>query len=70
MNNDNTVQAFGKMLIKYLPDLRGITTYPDGARSGQPLNPVSYRTAAKHLGEVFLEAGDICDITRGGSCGT
>lgn len=69
-NNDSKVQEFGNMLIKYLPKLRGITCYPDGARGGQPLNPVSYKTASKHVGQIFVEAADICDITKGGSCGT
>jgi ribonucleoside-diphosphate reductase alpha chain len=68
-NNDGTVQKFGRLLIKYLPSLRGITCYPDGARGGQPLTPVSYRTAIKHVGEVFIESTDVCDLTRGGSCG-
>lgn len=68
-NNEGNMQAFGKMLMKYLPNLRGITTYPDGARGGQPLSTVQYRTAMKHLGEVFYEQGDMCDITKGGSCG-
>ncbi len=70
LNNDSRVQDFGKMLIKYLPQLRGITVYPDGARGGQPLNPVKLSTALKHTGEIFVEAADICDITKsGGSCG-
>jgi ribonucleoside-diphosphate reductase alpha chain len=70
-NNKDTVQRFGKLLIKYLPQLRGVTTYPDGARSGQPLNPVSWHTAMKHLGEVVIESGDICTISgKGGSCGS
>ena len=68
-NNSNTVQKFGAMLMKYLPDLRGITCYPDGARGGQPLTPVKYTTAAKHIGEVFYETVDVCDITKAGSCG-
>lgn len=68
-NNEDTVQDFGKMLIKYLPRLRGITCYPDGARSGQPLTPVKYHTAIKHAGEVFYESGNVCDITKGGGCG-
>ena len=68
-NNDNTVQKFGKMLIKYLPELRGITCYPDGARGGQPLSPVKYSTASKHIGEVFYETVDVCDLKGGGSCG-
>ena len=69
-NNQDTVRTFGKMLMKYLPQLRGLTTYPDGSRSGQPLSTVSYKTANKHLGEIFEETGDICSITKGGTCGS
>jgi ribonucleoside-diphosphate reductase alpha chain len=68
-NNSDKVQPFGKMLLDYLPALRGITCYPDGARGGQPLTTVSYKTAAKHVGEIFVESTDVCDLTRGGSCG-
>jgi ribonucleoside-diphosphate reductase alpha chain len=69
LNNDNRVLAFGDMLMKYLPKLRGVTVYPDGARASQPLSTVKYQTAIKHLGEVFVEQADVCDITKGGSCG-
>lgn len=69
-NNRDTVQAFGKKLIKYLPQLRGVTCYPDGARGGQPLSPVKYATAVKHVGQTFVEATDICELTKGGSCGS
>ena len=68
-NNDDTVKNFGTILMKYLPRLRGVTCYPDGARGGQPLTPVKYTTAMKHVGEVFIEQADVCDITKGGSCG-
>lgn len=68
-NNEGTVQEFGTMLMRYLPQLRGITTYPDGARGGQPLTSVKYQTAIKHTGQVFVEGTDVCDISRGGSCG-
>lgn len=75
-NNDSTVRPFGEMLMKYLPRLRGITCYPDGARGGQPMQAVRYKTAAKHLGkemvegdDVVFETADVCDITRGASCG-
>jgi ribonucleoside-diphosphate reductase alpha chain len=57
------------MLMKHLPQLRGMTVYPDGARGGQPLSPVKYATAISHVGKVFLEQADVCDITKGGSCG-
>jgi ribonucleoside-diphosphate reductase alpha chain len=71
LNNESTVQKFGKILIKYLPQLRGVTTYPDGARGGQPLTPVKWSTAIKHVGEVFVEATDLCEISgKGGSCGS
>jgi len=69
LNNDNKVVDFGNLLIKYLPELRGVTCYPDGARGGQPLVPVKYSTAIKHVGEIFVESTDICDITKAGSCG-
>jgi len=72
-NNDSGVREFGEMLMKYLPDLRGVTCYPDGARGGQPLTPVRYSTAVRHIGvemsEVVVEQADVCDITKGGSCG-
>jgi ribonucleoside-diphosphate reductase alpha chain len=71
LNNQDTVQRFGKLFLKYLPQMRGLTTYPDGARNGQPLNPVKYHTAIKHIGEVFVEQADICEISgKGGSCGS
>jgi ribonucleoside-diphosphate reductase alpha chain len=70
-NNKETVQKLGSLFLKYLPDLRGLTCYPDGARGGQPLTPVKYATAMKHLGEVFEESVDVCDVTgRGGTCGS
>jgi ribonucleoside-diphosphate reductase alpha chain len=69
LNNEGTVKTVGKKLMKYLPLLRGVTFYPDGARSGQPLSPVTYQTAMKHEGEVIYEQGDVCDI-KGGSCGS
>lgn len=67
-NNDSKVKHYGDILIKYLPKLRGITCYPDGGRKGQPLVPISYREAQKHVGKVFIEQGDICDISKGGVC--
>lgn len=70
-NNEATLQSFSDMLFDYLPVLRGITAYPDGGRSGQPLVPVEYSTAVGKTGQVFLEQADLCDITgKGGSCGS
>lgn len=69
-NNEELVKPFGEMLLKYLPGLRGITCYPDGARGGQPLTRVKYSTAMKYKDEIFVEAMDICDLSKGGTCGS
>lgn len=68
-NNEHTVRPFGEMLLKYLPHLRGITIYPDGARSGQPLNRVSYAEASANQGQTFVEGSDTCNLTKGAGCG-
>lgn len=73
-NNEDTVDPFIKELAKYANRLRGFTVYPDGARGGQPLVPVSYAEAKARLGVAFVEAQethDVCAISgRGGSCGS
>ena len=66
-NNEATVQPFADMLLKYLPKLRGVTCYPDGARGGQPITAVSYEEAVANSGEIRQE--DICDLSKGGTCG-
>lgn len=69
-NNEDTVQDFGNMLMKYLPNLRGVTVYPDGARGGQPLTPVPYAEAVGQEGiEIIESAADICSLTGKGTCG-
>jgi ribonucleoside-diphosphate reductase alpha chain len=68
LNNESKVREFGEMLLKYLPRLRGITCYPDGSRGGQPLVPVKYEDAVQHVGQVFYEQADVCDLTKAGSC--
>jgi ribonucleoside-diphosphate reductase alpha chain len=52
-HENGNVEKFGNVLIQYLPKLRGITVYPDGARGGQPLTPIDFSTAIKHKGVVF-----------------
>lgn len=59
-------QDFGKMLYKYLPKLRGVTVYPDGARGGQPIVAVPYHVAADQEGVVFEESEERC---VSGACG-
>jgi len=69
LNNQHTIRPFGSMLMRYLPQLRGITCYPDGGRTGQPLTPVPYEEALAHEGAELLEESiDVCNLRGGGSC--
>ena len=64
-NNEKHVQEFANILAKYAPRLRGLTTYPDSSRGGQPLTEIPYSEAIKHKGAIF-EENDAC---LGGVCG-
>jgi ribonucleoside-diphosphate reductase alpha chain len=65
-NNEDTTRILADTLYKYCTRLRGITTYPDGARGGQPITPVEYATAAGKRGVIFDETEERCS---GGVCG-
>lgn len=52
-----THKEFGDMLYKYLPSLRGVTAYPDGARGGQPLTVVPFSEADGWEGYEYAEIG-------------
>lgn len=52
------IKEFGTMLLGYLPKLRGMTVYPDGARAGQPLTPVPYAEAVEWEGVEFEDVGN------------
>lgn len=61
-------EKLGGILIKYLPRVRGITMYPDGARGGQPLVPVGYEEARdkenieiEEMGEIACPSG-VCGV--------
>lgn len=69
-NNEDKVTEFASTLAKYAPNLRGFTAYPNGSRGGQPLTAVPYEEAIKHRGVVYDEIIDVCDITKGGFCGS
>jgi len=65
--SDKAEQAdFGRTLLEYLPKMRGVTVYPDGARGGQPLSPVPVDYALENSGVRFEESEERC---VGGACG-
>lgn len=53
------------MLMGYLPELRGITVYPDGARAGQPRKPCDLAWALENEGTKFEANLETC---AGGVC--
>lgn len=59
---------FGNILMEHLPNLRGVTVYPNGARAGQPLNAVSYKEASDWEGFEYEEVG-LENACVGGVCG-
>lgn len=61
-------EEFGNILMRYLPHLRGITVYPDGARGGQPLTVVPYAEAKDWAGVEIEEVGNE-EACVGGVCG-
>lgn len=69
-NNESYVSEFAQKLAKYAPRLRGFTCYPDGSRGGQPLTSVPYEEAIAHKDAIYDEVVDICDLTKGGVCGS
>jgi ribonucleoside-diphosphate reductase alpha chain len=66
ISDEGDQQEFGEMLMKYLPQLRGITCYPDGSRGGQPLTSVPLEYALDKTGVRFEENEERC---VGGACG-
>jgi ribonucleoside-diphosphate reductase alpha chain len=65
--DEEEIEQFKETLLPHLPNLRGITCYPDGARGGQPLVPSTYEEAVKHRGVVFED--DVDNSCRNGVCG-
>jgi ribonucleoside-diphosphate reductase alpha chain len=59
-------QTFGETLYRYLPQLRGITVYPNGARAGQPITPVPLEEALAANNLSFEDEADRC---ASGVCG-
>jgi ribonucleoside-diphosphate reductase alpha chain len=63
-----TPEEFGKILMAYLPSLRGVTVYPDGARGGQPLSKVPLVEALEWEGLEIEEVGN-SQACVSGACG-
>lgn len=68
ITDQDEIRDFGEMLLEYLPRLRGMTCYPDGARAGQPLTASTYSEAIKQVGVTLEEdreaqcASGVCGV--------
>lgn len=55
------------LYMEYLPELKGVTVYPEGSREDQPLTPLTVEQAREHIGasagaaEASCRSG-VCDI--------
>lgn len=65
ITDEKEQEKFRNILMKYLPHLRGITCYPNGARGGQPLSVVPYGEAVEQQGVRYMESEETC---VGGVC--
>lgn len=61
------LKVMGDTLMEYLPQLRGITFYPDGARAGQPRTPVDLSWALQQSNVVLDSEQEVCGLN--GACG-
>jgi ribonucleoside-diphosphate reductase alpha chain len=59
-NNESTVAANARTLMRYAKRLRGFTCYPDGSRGGQPLTRVPLDEALAQEGKVFEDTEQQC----------
>jgi ribonucleoside-diphosphate reductase alpha chain len=59
------VATFGETLLNFLPYLRGVTAYPNGARAGQPIKAVPLVEALR--GPLVIDVNE--ETCVGGICG-
>ena len=67
-NNEDRIDEMARAIAKYGPFLRGLTSYPDGSRGGQPLVSVPYDEAMSGgVGVAYEENSD--NACKSGVCG-
>ena len=63
-------EELSDIIMEYLPELKGLTIYPEGSRENQPLTPLSLDDAIKYLkdGKESKTEATSKDSCKGGSC--
>lgn len=62
-----STEELSELYMEYLPELKGITVYPEGSRENQPLTPLSNDDAWMHASEALVGTSGI-DSCKNGSC--
>jgi ribonucleoside-diphosphate reductase alpha chain len=63
-----SADELSELYMEYLPDLKGVTVYPEGSRENQPLTPMDLDEAIKHYKNATAEVtegkchGGYCEI--------
>lgn len=61
---NTTLDQLSEVYMEYLPDLKGVTIYPEGSRENQPLTPLSRERAL----ELALAAKSDTQVSGADSC--
>ncbi len=59
-------EELSELYMEFLPDLKGVTVYPEGSRENQPLTPLSLEEAMFHINADAIAAGN--DNCKSGVC--
>jgi len=62
-----SIEEMSELYMEFLPELKGVTVYPDGSREDQPLTPLSREEALALVGAASAESTG-SDRCRSGSC--
>lgn len=62
-----SVEELSDLYMEYLPELKGITIYPEGSRENQPLTPLSSDEAFKHVADAIAGSAGL-DACKSGVC--
>jgi ribonucleoside-diphosphate reductase alpha chain len=66
--NDYPIEKYGKLLLKYGPQLKGTTVYRSGSRGNEPLVPLSIEEAITHLSDTNTLIGTLESDCPEGIC--
>jgi ribonucleoside-diphosphate reductase alpha chain len=61
-------EELSDLYMEFLPELKGVTVYPEGSRENQPLTPIPLEQAKKHFFSEYSVAADGMDNCKDGKC--